>query len=460
MLTGEENELLTQVGGGTLMGDFLRQYWLPALLSMELPDPDGPPLRVRLLGEDLIAFRDSGGMVGLLGDHCPHRGASLFFGRNEEHGLRCVYHGWKFDAAGRCMDMPNEPPESNFKHKIRHLAYPCRERNGMIWAYMGPDSEPPGLPELEWNLVPESQRYISKTLQHCNWVQALEGGIDTSHASFLHHGLPPGSSLGAKTASGHRVREIPGKGVPMGDRDQSPRFDVLDTDYGLMVAAQRDYDEEHYSYQITQLLMPFYTSIGHAWVPMDVEHTITWSFSHHPARNLTEAELIRLRTYPQSQIHVGLNALLPPTSAPMGAWRPIPNKGNDYLIDREHQRTKSYTGIGVTEVGRNSRIQDDAVQESMGPIYDRTKEHLGTTDLGIIRTRRYWLRAAKALREHGTAPPGVLDPSVYLVRGAAVLVPKSAPESWVKASEAARIAHLGEESPRDPRLLQEGRPGA
>ena len=153
MLTSEDNELLCRVGPGTPMGDLMRQYWIPALLSSELPEPDGPPVRVRLLGENLIAFRDTSGKVGLIQNHCPHRGASLFFGRNEEDGLRCVYHGWKFDATGACVDMPSEPAESNFKAKVRARAYPCVERNGVVWAYMGPRPTPPPLPDLEPNML-------------------------------------------------------------------------------------------------------------------------------------------------------------------------------------------------------------------------------------------------------------------------------------------------------------------
>src|SRR5215208_4993228 len=153
MLTREENELLTRIGPGTPMGELLRQYWVPALLSEELPEPDGVPVRVTLLGEELVAFRDSEGRVGLVDAHCPHRGASLFFGRNEECGIRCVYHGWKFDVAGNCVDMPSEPAESNFKHKVHARAYPAHERNGIIWAYMGPREVPPPLPDIEANLM-------------------------------------------------------------------------------------------------------------------------------------------------------------------------------------------------------------------------------------------------------------------------------------------------------------------
>src|SRR5437867_4202726 len=199
MLGPEDNALLTQSGPGTPMGGLMRRYWVPFLLSSELPEPDCSPVRVTLLGERLVAYRDTDGRVGLLDVHCAHRGASLFFGRNEESGLRCVYHGWKYDLEGRCIDMPNEAPESNpstplrtsFKEKIHLKAYPCRERGGMVWTYMGPRELMPGLPELEWAVVPEGQSFASKRLQECNWLQAMEGGIDSSHISFLHGGRPP-----------------------------------------------------------------------------------------------------------------------------------------------------------------------------------------------------------------------------------------------------------------------------
>src|SRR5438067_4559181 len=186
MLSAEDNALLTYSGPGTAMGALMRRYWIPCLLSSELPEADCPPLRTTLLGESLVAFRDSQGRVGLLDEHCAHRGASLFFGRNEECGLRCVYHGWKFDLEGHCVDMPNEPAESNFKHKIQHAAYPCEERGGVIWTYMGPAHKRPALIDLEWMRLPAGHSFISKTYEECNYLQGLEGGVDTSHSSFLH----------------------------------------------------------------------------------------------------------------------------------------------------------------------------------------------------------------------------------------------------------------------------------
>src|SRR5947209_7055671 len=168
MLSRDDNELLCRIGPGTPMGNLMRQYWIPAALSSELPEPDGAPVRIRLLGENLIAFRVSSGAVGLVQNQCPHRGTSLFYGRNEDDGLRCVYHGWKYDVTGRCVDMPNEPPETQFKDRIRHLAYPCEERGGVIWTYMGQARPAPPLPDLPWFLVPERQRFFTKRLQENN----------------------------------------------------------------------------------------------------------------------------------------------------------------------------------------------------------------------------------------------------------------------------------------------------
>ncbi|MPZ15404.1 MAG: Rieske 2Fe-2S domain-containing protein, partial [Chloroflexi bacterium] len=222
MLSKEDNELLTRVGPATPMGQLLRQYWIPVVRSEELADPDGEPMRVRLLGEDLILFRDTSGRVGLLEDHCSHRGASLFFGRNEADGLRCVYHGWKYDVAGACVDMPNEPPESNFKDKIRHRAYPCREYGGMIWSYLGPRDVPPELPKLEWALVGAEQRNLTPVLRECNWVQALEGDIDTSHLYFLHARLDPREERGPQNDNG------------VYHEDRHPRLHLVDTPYGVM----------------------------------------------------------------------------------------------------------------------------------------------------------------------------------------------------------------------------------
>src|SRR5881409_655602 len=177
MLSCEDNELLTRVDRGTPMGTTMRRYWIPALLAWELPAPDCPPVRVKLLGEELVAFRDTQDRIGLIDEFCPHRGTSLFFGRNEECGLRCAYHGWKFDVDGNCVDLPTAPPESTYKDTIKLLAYPVREWADLIWVYMGPKDNVPELPQIELGLVPAANRYVTKKWQDCNWVQSLEGGI-------------------------------------------------------------------------------------------------------------------------------------------------------------------------------------------------------------------------------------------------------------------------------------------
>src|SRR5882672_5157122 len=244
MLSREDNELLCRVGRGTPMGELMRQYWMPAALSSELPERDGVPLRVRLLGEDLIAFRVSSGAVGLVRNSCPHRGASLFYGRNEAEGLRCVYHGWKFDVDGRCVDMPNEPIESDFKSKASATAYPCVEIAGVIWAYMGPPATMPVLTTQEWMRVPIERSEVCRHLGDCNWLQLLEGGIDTSHSSFLHRTF---AREGALTTQAYRARST------------APRLEVVLTDYGFTYAGLRSLAEESQIYaRVYQFVLPFH----------------------------------------------------------------------------------------------------------------------------------------------------------------------------------------------------------
>jgi phthalate 4,5-dioxygenase len=428
MLSPNENELLTRVGPGTPMGDLIRQYWIPALMSSELPAPDGSPLRVRLLGENLIAFRTTSGNVGLLAHGCPHRGASLFFGRNEAEGLRCVYHGWKFDVAGRCVDMPSEPPDSDFKHKVRARAYPCHERNGIVWAYMGPREAPPPLPDLEPNLLPGVQVEMWTALRECNWVQALEGDIDTAHLALLHLGSVSPDQVTPGTFDYYTVY------------DRAPRYKVVDTDYGTMYGAYRPAQEDTYYWRIAQFLFPFYTLIPtgvlgeqilvRAWVPVDDHHTMFWSVAvpHTRARPDGRRSSTNGQPFPGT---AGRPEFLPNTEDWLGRWRLKANASNDYGLDREVQRTQSYTGIdGI-------HLQDQAITESMRPIVDRTQEHLGASDAMIIRTRRRLIRAATDLRE-GMTPPAVDAPELYRQRSGGVILPRSA--EWVEATEQLRQA--------------------
>jgi nitrite reductase/ring-hydroxylating ferredoxin subunit len=254
MLSHDENELLTKTGPGTAMGALIRRYWIPVVQSKEV-EPGGRVKRVMLLGERLVAFRGTSGRPGLIGEFCPHRLASLYFGRVEEAGMRCVYHGWKYGLDGQCLEMPSEPPESGFASKVKHTAYPCEERGGLIWAYMGPANPPPPLPDLEFTLLPEANVFISKRVQDCNWFQAMEGGIDSSHISFLH---APIDHRDAEVTRGiDRASFGVGAAVETGDR--APRFDVADTEYGVAIGARRTQPDGRWYWRITQFLMPFYT---------------------------------------------------------------------------------------------------------------------------------------------------------------------------------------------------------
>ncbi|MGH7390534.1 MAG: Rieske 2Fe-2S domain-containing protein [Candidatus Rokuibacteriota bacterium] len=424
MLTAEENAQLTKVGPGTLIGDLMRQYWIPVVLSSELA-AGGRVKRVRILGEDLVAFRGPGGRPGLLGEFCSHRRASLYFARNEEAGLRCVYHGWQYEPGGRCVDMPNERPESCFQDKVIHPAYPCAERGGVVWTYMGPADPPPGLPDLEWAMVPEAQRFVSKFWQDCNYLQALEGGVDPAHISFL-HGI-----LDARDDQLRRALDQAAAGFGyVAQLERTPHIEVADTASGLLIGARREAPAGRYYWRITQYLLPFHTmpppEVGsdpvfhsHVWIPIDDGQLVNWCISWHPTRALTADELAEFRA--GSSIHVMDYA--PATNEAYGDIRPSANRPNDYLSDWEAQRTRKF--FGVPGVG----AQDKAITESQRD-YDRSLERLGRADLGIIRVRKCLLDAAVALRTKRVAPPG-LDPASHNVRPAAVLLPKDVP--WVPA---------------------------
>jgi phenylpropionate dioxygenase-like ring-hydroxylating dioxygenase large terminal subunit len=424
MLTHEQNERLVRTNRGTEMGTLLRRYWIPALLSEEIPEPDCPPVRVKLLGERLIAFRDSLGRVGLLDELCSHRTASLFFARNEECGLRCGYHGWKYDIEGNCVDMPSEPPESRFRERIKHPAYPCVERGGVVWTYMGPPESRPEPPELEWALLPPSQVFVSKRLQETNFMQAMEGGIDSSHVSFAHRFNLDDDPMHAGTAGNAYLKA-----------DTRPKFEVVQSDGGLLIGARRNADQDHYYWRITQWIMPWYTIIppfgthnplgGHAWVPIDDETCWAWSVNYHPTRDLRSDELESMRRGD------GIHAKYIP-----GTYRTLANASNDYLMDRQAQREKrSFSGIeGIA-------AQDFSLQESMGAIVDRTKERLGTSDAAIILARRRLLAAAEAVAD-GDPVPGT-DPAHHRVRSTSVLLPKSVP--FQEGAEDALVARPGQQ---------------
>src|SRR5262245_34397562 len=405
MMNEETNTLLTRTGPGTPMGELFRRYWIPALLDWELPERDCPPVRVKLLGEKLIAFRDTEGRIGVIDEFCAHRGVSLWFGRNEECGLRCAYHGWKYDVTGQCVDLPSEAEESGMRQRIKLKSYASAELGGVIWVYMGPPVAKPPLPNFEWVHLPPAHRVVTKRWQESNYLQAVEGGIDSSHVSFLHRGemnTDPfhKNTRGAKFAKSTKTT-----------------FDILDSPGGLLIGARRDADPGEYYWRISQYIMPWYTLIppyannalnGHAWVPMDDENCMAWTMTYHPTAPIPakDVELIKDGN--------GVHAELIP-----GTFRPMANRTNDYLIDRAKQKSgRHYNGV------KGLAMQDASVQESIGVIADRTQENLVSTDNAIILARQRLLKAARAVQEGGRAPG--LEPRDQLIRSASFVLPVDA----------------------------------
>jgi phthalate 4,5-dioxygenase len=411
MLSAQDNEILTRVGPGTMLGDLMRQYWIPALMSSEMPVPDSPPVRLRLLGEDLIGFRATSGRVGIVANSCPHRGASLFFGRNEEDGLRCVYHGWKFDVTGACVDMPSEPAESNFKSKVRARAYPTEERNNVIWVYMGPRSMPPPLPELEPNVLPGGR--VEKFLRDCSWLQSFEGDLDTTHIGFLHFGAFQPEDVEPRSMDYYTLKV------------RNPYMKVVDTEFGYTYGSYRRAEEDTTYWRVAQYLYPFYSMpptgiLGEriaviAIVPVDDTHSMRWQMGGPPGQGAGPRQFGKIGRAYERHPEAGY---LPDQGGFLGKFRLTQNASNDYMLDREMQTTmQSWTGImGIGD-------QDHAMVESMGEIVDRTKEHLATSDLGVIRLRRLLLDAVRALRDDGTPPPAVDTPEVYKVRSGGIVLP-------------------------------------
>jgi phthalate 4,5-dioxygenase len=407
-LTRDDQERLVRVGPGTPAGRLFRRYWVPILLRSELLEADGDPVPVRILGEDLIAFRDTSGAIGLVQRACPHRGASLFFGRNEEGGLRCSYHGWKFNTWGQCIDMPSEPSDSAFADKVRIASYPCIERGDLVLAYLGPPELQPAPPELEWLTVPDAQRHGDKRLQETNYLQALEGALDSSHVAFLHK------------FDLDRDRTTNGSVGTTLMRDHSqPRFSVAESPWGLSVGAWRDAGDGRTYWRVTPFIMPWYTIIPpysdrpqgvHAFVPIDDENTwcISWYFS--PTTPISAED----KHFYESGGGIHSRNI-------SGTFVPRANKSNQYLIDRTAQRERrSFSGVaGIAE-------PDAAIQESMGPIQDRTTERLGTSDTAIIRTRALLLRCTKEAVD-GTAALPALNPADQQARAASFMLPAGEP---------------------------------
>src|SRR5580704_13140500 len=405
MTNATESLELTRVGPATPMGALMRQYWLPALMSSELK-AGGDPVRLMLLGEKLIAFRDAKGKVGVMDHRCPHRCASLFYGRNEGDGMVCVYHGWKFAADGACLDQPNLPPEQQFRDKVRAKAYKAHEQAGVIWVYMGEREQAPPMPLIEAALLPEAEVTINFAQRECNWLQALEGDIDTCHFGFLHAG-----SIGPDTLPDDALLRYT-------VTNRAPDYNVADTEVGTMYAAYREANPGETYWRFANFMLPFWTQTpqgkfathlhNRAWVPMDDHHTmfVSLRWRHEPAFVTDDRN---------GKLMPGFGRVfdyLPNTTDWYGRWRLNGRLENDWLVNREAQaHGGNFTGIA------GIHAQDQAVTESMGPITDHLHEHLGPSDMMIMRTRRRLLGVARALAKNGAVPPGVDDPeTMYAVR--------------------------------------------
>ncbi|MFY0610430.1 MAG: aromatic ring-hydroxylating dioxygenase subunit alpha [Hyphomicrobiaceae bacterium] len=389
MLSKQENDDLTRVGPSSKAGDVLRRYWQPAALSIEL-DGNRPVIPVKLLGESLVLFRNERGELGLIGRHCPHRGADLCYGRLDDNGLRCPFHGWHFDRTGHCVEQPGEPEGSRMHESIKAQSYPVTERNGVVFAYMGP-GEPPAFPALDCFAAPDSHVFAFKGLWECNWLQAMEVGIDPAHASFLHRFLEDEDPDGGY---GKQFRDKAGNtDIPMTQllRDYPrPEIQVEQTNYGLRLVALRHLDDERTHVRVTNQVFPCAICIPMSnemtitqWhVPVDDE-TCYWysmftSFGRPVDKDVMREQRLREHRLPD--------------------YAPLKNAENNYGFDPDEQRTKTYTGMGL-----DINVHDQWAVESMGRIQDRTNEHLGKTDVGIIRYRRMLRAAIDGLQQNNDA---------------------------------------------------------
>ena len=419
MLSHEDNELLCRIGGKTPMGRMMRRYWIPALMSEEL-EAGGAPKRVRLLGETLVAFRDSSGAVGILDESCPHRGASLVLARNEDCGLRCLYHGWKIDVDGRILEMPAEPDAKNFKERVRATAYPTHEAGGIVWTYLGPRGTEPPPPDFEFTFAPPSQRIVMKVRAECNWVQVLEGVIDSAHTNYLHaDGILPSSALPTTMYTG-------GTGVGRPSNDGQPRIEMENTPYGFRYAAIRkplvDPDVRDYV-RVTLFVAPFYGFFPapdgwgflEAFVPIDDVSTMFWFIQQKYEGEIDIAT--RERNATRAGMRVGIDI--------DHEFRKRQTYENNWNQDREAMKKGAFSGItGV-------QCQDMAVEESMGVLYDRSKEHLGASDVAVIRMRRLMLDAVRAFSDDGAPPLGLAGKtSLRTLRADELMLPIG--ESWLE----------------------------
>ena len=415
MLSVADNQFITQTNPGTPMGELFRRFWLPAILSTQLPQIDCAPVEVRLLGEQLVAFRDTKGKVGILEARCPHRHANLKWARNEECGLRCVYHGWKFDTDGKCLDQPAEPVNSRFKESVRAKSYATHEAGGLIWIFMGPEALRPDFPAFEWTLLPDDHFLATKRFQYCNFLQNLEGEIDTAHVNFLHHNLDtPGDPTVPQEILPPR---FDGEGLMPPPFLARKQFDLAETDFGFVAMARSEFPNDELYWRMTPYFVPSFTIIpsryedSNTWtaiVPVDDQNCVGFTVTWHHARPLNEHEILAVTS------GAGVHVLVDPDT-----FIPLANKTNDYLINRDLQETSSFTGIyGV-------RGEDLPVQEDQdGAICQRHEEHLGVTDRAIVGMRRMLIGLARDLQK-GIEPPHAYRPKAYRARSVSIIAPSS-----------------------------------
>lgn len=380
MLSQKDNDYLCRVGPGTPMGALLRRYWTPITRSVDAPEPDGPPVRARLFGENFVVFRDTNGRVGVLDELCMHRGASLAVGRVEGCGIRCLYHGWKFAADGTIMETPNQP-DSRFKEKLRAPAYPVREAGGLIWVYLGPPDKEPEFPNYSWMAerpAGETRRPPTRVGYRHNWIQGLEGVVDSSHVGILHQS----EVQDAKDGDYENVRIIQDK---FPTADDAPTIEVRDTDFGFHYAAIRQTEtaaDERYV-RVTAFMLPFTASIppGNSmliWVPIDDYHTVQYGAGDGtPLDEETERNVLRWLGLDQNVFDE-----------------------DGYFIVPEQDRAAMAAGRSFS--GYQGLITQDAVMTtSMGPMYDRSTEHVVPADAAVLRMRRLLIRAARTVAEGG-----------------------------------------------------------
>ncbi len=448
MMSAEDNELLCRVGPGTPMGEVFRRFWLPAIGSAEIRQKDGAPKRLRLLGEDLIAFRDSNGEPGIIGAYCPHKLAPLYFGRNEECGIRCSYHGWKFDTLGNCVEIPNLPPNFDTKAlqaRAKIPGYPVREAGGMVWVYMGPRDKMPDLPRMEWLRVPEDHVYAARWLQRTNWAQGMEGEIDSSHISWLHRDLVPRKTEPPVLQTSPIVKGLV---------DGAPVMKLVERDYGFVYGARRQMSTGGYYWRVTQWMLPMFSQIPHdsfprsgrAWVPIDDDHTSVVTYAYRADRAYTPLEIDYIEEGNGFPPPLQPSVYTLPDGYRIDIFESIATKENDYGLDRLRQRTQNFSGIhAITD-------QDRALQENMprmvargfgrngvGGMVDRGQELLVASDLPVITARRMLLKLAKDMRD-GIEPALPQRPELFNVRSASAVTPVGDFDEFLREHESEMLA--------------------